>query len=423
MCQPTLLSALVKEAAVTGEDFDAAEEALRNFNRRIEETRGFDPDQWLPSELIDCAIISLLDAPALRLASVLSRGWRRRAQSDTPWLVLCRSRWHLPPNTSVQCAAPPRLLYGLARPAPTMRKGLRAGTQLRVGESKSGLVTLAFGGALGVGDRSCVADAPFFGDQAITKTPQQRAPADGSFSRRIFGPALTGASTQSPLAVARSLMNRHSSKPKSTPKCVATPRAVQEETFPFSGTAIRVAPSLIAYFELRVALSGAPREVEERAMAAPPCVAIGCARAGFDAGRLMPGWDSESWGYHGDDGGRFHGDGAAVARGDTFGRGDVVGCGVDRGRREVFFTRNGVSVGGIPLQQKDLDEPLYPCVGLDHGDAVEVNFGAEPFAYDVRSRDGGKDLSRALAKQCAPLAGGSVQTGCFCRPRADSSSG
>ena len=82
-----------------------------------------------------------------------------------------------------------------------------------------------------------------------------------------------------------------------------------------------------------------------------------------------------------------------------------------------------MSVGGIPLQQKDLDEPLYPCVGLDHGDAVEVNFGAEPFAYDVRSRDGGKDLSRALAKQCAPLAGGSVQTGCFCRPRADSSSG
>ena len=28
MCQPTLLSALVKEAAVTGDDFDAAEEAL-----------------------------------------------------------------------------------------------------------------------------------------------------------------------------------------------------------------------------------------------------------------------------------------------------------------------------------------------------------------------------------------------------------
>ena len=81
MCQPTLLSALVKEAAVTGDDFDAAEEALRNFNRRIEETRGFDPDQWLPSELIDCAIVSLLNA---RLAASLppwpaarGRAWRR----------------------------------------------------------------------------------------------------------------------------------------------------------------------------------------------------------------------------------------------------------------------------------------------------------------------------------------------------------
>ena len=128
----------------------------------------------------------------------------------------------------------------------------------------------------------------------------------------------------------------------------------------------------------------------------------------------MPGWDSESWGYHGDDGGRFHGDGAAVSRGDTFGRGDVVGCGVDRGRREVFFTRNGVSVGGIPLQQKDLDEPLYPCVGLDHGDAVEVNFGAEPFAYDVRSRDGG---GRSRAPRPPRAARGRVRTGCFCRPR------
>ena len=35
MCQPTLLSALVKEAAVTGDDFDAAEEALRVRRLRL----------------------------------------------------------------------------------------------------------------------------------------------------------------------------------------------------------------------------------------------------------------------------------------------------------------------------------------------------------------------------------------------------
>ena len=142
-------------------------------------------------------------------------------------------------------------------------------------------------------------------------------------------------------------------------------------------------------------------------MAAPPCVAIGCARAGFDAGRLMPGWDSESWGYHGDDGGRFHGDGAAVARGETFGRGDVVGCGVDRASGAVFFTKNGAFLGATPLKEAHLLQPLYPTVGLDHGDAVHVNFGAEPFAYDLAAHgdtDAGRAALRAaLARQSPRL--------------------
>ena len=47
------------------------------------------------------------------------------------------------------------------------------------------LVMPAFGGVDGVGDRSCVADAAFWGGN--NETPQQRAVADGSFSRRIFG--------------------------------------------------------------------------------------------------------------------------------------------------------------------------------------------------------------------------------------------
>lgn len=426
MCRPpTLFSALVKEAAVTGDCFDEAEEALRKFTKSIKPASAtFDPDQWLPSELIE-DIISLLDAPALRIAAVCSRDWKRRCSADAPWLALCITRWQLPPGTHVSCAAPARLLYALARPAPTMRKGLRGGTQLRVGASGN-LVTLAFGGALGVGDRSCVADAPFFGDQACPTPPLQRAPLDGSFSRRIFGEALSGQpsplavarSLPSPLTLARSLMNGGKKIVKRTPpRCVAVPRCVQEETFPFSGTVLKAAPSLVAYFELRIAQTGAPREVTERNAAAPPCVAIGCCRAGFDASRLMPGWDAESWGYHGDDGGRFHGDGTSIARGEPFGRGDVVGCGVDRAAGEVFFTRNGLLLGGIALEAHEADGPLYPCVGLDHNDSIEVNFGAEPFAYDLSSRDARKALNAALLRQCAPLARGSVAIAC-CRPYA-----
>ena len=414
MCRPpTLFSALVKEAAVTGDCFDEAEEALRKFTKSIKPASAtFDPDQWLPSELIE-DIISLLDAPALRIAAVCSRDWKRRCSADAPWLALCITRWQLPPGTHVSCAAPARLLYALARPAPTMRKGLRGGTQLRVGASGN-LVTLAFGGALGVGDRSCVADAPFFGDQACPTPPLQRAPLDGSFSRRIFGEALSGQpsplavarSLPSPLTLARSLMNGGKKIVKRTPpRCVAVPRCVQEETFPFSGTVLKAAPSLVAYFELRIAQTGAPREVTERNAAAPPCVAIGCCRAGFDASRLMPGWDAESWGYHGDDGGRFHGDGAATERGPPFGRGDVVGCGVDRSRGELFFTRNGKYLGGTRLSADHLREPLYPCVGLDHGDEIQVNFGAEPFAFDLDAFEArsAREVRSALQAHLPPL--------------------
>ena len=112
----------------------------------------------------------------------------------------------------------------------------------------------------------------------------------------------------------------------------------------------------------------------------------------------MPGWDAHSWGYHGDDGGRFHGDGAAVARDPPFGRGDVVGCGVDRGAREVFFTRNGAYLGGLALARRELGEALFPAVGLDHADAVMANFGAEPFAYDLSAHEGTRMGRAALAR-------------------------
>jgi hypothetical protein len=57
----------------------------------------------------------------------------------------------------------------------------------------------------------------------------------------------------------------------------------------------------------------------------------------------MPGWDDETWGYHGDDGGLFHGESdQMLARGnDLFGQGDVLGCYIDPFRRIAIFTKNG----------------------------------------------------------------------------------
>jgi ankyrin repeat protein len=57
----------------------------------------------------------------------------------------------------------------------------------------------------------------------------------------------------------------------------------------------------------------------------------------------MPGWDEDTWGYHGDDGDKFHSSGSSAGHIETYGPGDTVGCGVIDGR--LFFTKNGRDLG------------------------------------------------------------------------------
>lgn len=58
----------------------------------------------------------------------------------------------------------------------------------------------------------------------------------------------------------------------------------------------------------------------------------------------MPGWDSRTWGYHGDDGQKFTGAGYGDFYSELYGIGDTVGCGVDK-QGNIFFTKNGVHLG------------------------------------------------------------------------------
>ncbi|KAI5811980.1 hypothetical protein BZA77DRAFT_253909 [Pyronema omphalodes] len=57
----------------------------------------------------------------------------------------------------------------------------------------------------------------------------------------------------------------------------------------------------------------------------------------------MPGWDHNTWGYHGDDGYKFHNTVHRLGFIETYGAGDTVGCGVIAGR--LFFTKNGKFLG------------------------------------------------------------------------------
>jgi hypothetical protein len=59
----------------------------------------------------------------------------------------------------------------------------------------------------------------------------------------------------------------------------------------------------------------------------------------------MPGWHAGSWGYHGDDGKKFNAQGIGKEFGPRYGRGDIVGCGVDMRAKSAFFTKNGEYLG------------------------------------------------------------------------------
>ncbi|KAJ2892093.1 hypothetical protein GGI21_005688, partial [Coemansia aciculifera] len=97
----------------------------------------------------------------------------------------------------------------------------------------------------------------------------------------------------------------------------------------------------------------------------------------------LPGWDQGSWGYHGDDGNSFSGDGRGSKYGPGFTTGDTVGCGVDFTKRRIFFTRNGFFLGYV-FDRIDTSKDLFPCVGMRTlGEHVKANFGRKPFVFDI----------------------------------------
>ncbi|EPE24664.1 Ankyrin repeat-containing protein [Glarea lozoyensis ATCC 20868] len=107
-----------------------------------------------------------------------------------------------------------------------------------------------------------------------------------------------------------------------------------------------------------------------------------------------------SIGYHSDDGRIYD---STDDRGDekmhtpagqckVFGRGDVVGCGVDWDREECFFTLNGVVL--YSAKSKVIRRKLYPMISLKRGDEgvrvkVRGGFGGE-VVFNLASR--GKEV-------------------------------
>ena len=116
----------------------------------------------------------------------------------------------------------------------------------------------------------------------------------------------------------------------------------------------------------------------------------------------MVGWRGTSWGYHGDDGTVFHDStyGMPDLQYPTFGKGDTVGCGLDKKNR-IFFTMNGEKLGSWGIYSLFLSHmltwntgtpfesvvgQLFPIVRMSHGFNISTSFG-NPFQYHLTGED------------------------------------
>ncbi|KAK1320302.1 hypothetical protein QJS10_CPA03g00224 [Acorus calamus] len=111
------------------------------------------------------------------------------------------------------------------------------------------------------------------------------------------------------------------------------------------------APSrrLVYYFEIEVVNAGQKGQI-----------AIGFTTENFKMKR-QPGWEPNSYGYHGDDGLIYRGSGRGESFGPTFTTGDTVGGGINYATQELFFTKNRELLGTI---YKDVKGPLFPTISV-----------------------------------------------------------
>ncbi|XP_022875841.1 ran-binding protein M homolog isoform X1 [Olea europaea var. sylvestris] len=140
------------------------------------------------------------------------------------------------------------------------------------------------------------------------------------------------------------------------------------------------APSkrLLYYFEMYVKNAGAKGQI-----------AIGFIPSSFKV-RRHPGWEANTYGYRSDDGLLYRGRGKGESfdpmytTSDTkYTTGDTVGGGINYATQEFFFTKNGVLVGTV---FKDVKSPVIPTVAVhSQGEEVTVNFGKEPFVFDIKA--------------------------------------
>ena len=250
-----------------------------------------------------------------------------------------------------------------------------------------------FTGTVGVGDRCIRANAPLPRPEPLPDNNSTSSKAANIFSRFA---------RKHPVLCRYDLEHDAVWKPFVAPFAVAVEQQKNSNLNNINNKGcMDVTPRLVSYYEVSILEAPEPLDSQQARRPSPllaasrhhrsvaaECVAVGLATNDFHLHTRMPGWDRESFGYHGDDGGIFHNSGSMLSQlGTPFGVGDTIGCGVDYQRQAIFYTRNGVFVGyAFALQESYLRQDLFPVVGVDAHCPVSCNFGTEkPFLFDLQA--------------------------------------
>ncbi|CAB4477966.1 SPRY-domain-containing protein [Rhizophagus irregularis] len=97
----------------------------------------------------------------------------------------------------------------------------------------------------------------------------------------------------------------------------------------------------------------------------------------------LPGWEPNTFGYHGDDGKKFR---SSSSKGHNYGppftTWDTIGCGINFFNKTAFYTKNGICLGEA-FNEITLSD-YYPMIGLrTRSECIEVNFGETPFVFNI----------------------------------------
>ncbi|ETV67259.1 hypothetical protein, variant [Aphanomyces astaci] len=143
----------------------------------------------------------------------------------------------------------------------------------------------------------------------------------------------------------------------------------------------RVDVSSTVYFEMTISSTPPAPPAQPRHEDSWDIISIGLAPPRSVVLENHAGWESFSYGYHGEEG--VYMNEPDVVDLETFGYGDTVGCGLqyaDNNQAWIFFTKNGRRVGDFGCCRA---VPLFPTVGMNVTVPLQVNFGHERFQYNV----------------------------------------